>query len=488
MVALYFAYGLAFFGAGLLLGFQARLPISALTRRQLACLAAFAVLHGLFEWTKMEQLAASSPSFAWPPVQLALLALSFTFLMQFGFEVLIALAHVPVWTRAVPTVLLLIASVTGLTLVDGHVANAEAMARYVLGFPSASLAALALLAVDRKQRNLDHVHRGRLLFALAAGALVVYGIVAGLVVPRATFFPASWLNGEAFHEAFRLRIEVVRAVCAVIIAFTLTEVFVVETAREHAEWERQREEFISVVAHDLRSPIGAIAAGAAMLEELIKRGDGLDADRALRVIRHMKSSGNSLDRMVSDLLDASRIEAHRLTIEAETLDLRSFTAAVVSRASAATTGHPIRTVLPESLPKVAADPARIEQVLTNLLSNAAKYSAPESEILLEVFARELEVEVAVTNVGEGLAPEHAANVFTRFYRMEAHRSRVPGLGLGLYIAKGLVEAHGGRMWVDSEPGKSTTFAFTLPMSPLPSRVPTARSSFSASRRDSRSET
>jgi signal transduction histidine kinase len=104
----------------------------------------------------------------------------------------------------------------------------------------------------------------------------------------------------------------------------------------------------------------------------------------------------------------------------------------------------------------------VEQVLLNLLSNAAKYAAPESEIQVEAFARDIGVELAVTNVGEGLAPEEQARLFTRFYRAGTHRSEVEGLGLGLYIAKGLVEAHGGRIWVDSEPGKFAKFSFTLP--------------------------
>lgn len=460
MAGIYFAYGLVFFGTGLLLAFQARLPAGVLSRRQLACLALFAILHGFLEWTKMEQLASWSPTFARDLLQPLLLVLSYAFLMQFGLEALSALARVPPWTRAIPTVLVVIAVVARLTI-GGSPASTEAVARYAFGFPGALLAALALLVVDRDRRNIGHARKGPHI-PLTAGVFVVYALVGGLVVPRATFFPASWLNIETFRAATSVPVEIPRGICAVLVAVLMTEAFIIESAKEHAEWERQREEFLSVVAHDLRSPIGAINLGAAALERLVEHVEGLDTDRALRLLRNMESSASNLDRMVSDLLDTSRIEARRLKIEAESLELCALVRSVVARASAATMDRPINVLLPESLPKVAADPARIEQILVNLLSNAAKYSTPGSEIRVEAFDRAIEIEVAVTNEGRGLTPEESKKLFTRFYRSRADSGRVSGMGLGLYIVKGLVEAHGGRIWVDSEPGKYATFAFTIP--------------------------
>ncbi len=468
MVTLYFVYGLAFFVAGLLLAFQARLRIGPLSSRQLASLAAFALVHGLSEWAKMQQLAMPGESVAGSYVQLATLAVSFAFLMQFGVEVLSARARVPAWTRAVPAAILITFAV-GVALERGDGSNVRVAARYVFGVPGALLAAYALVIVDRDQPKLEHIRKHPYL-SLAAASFIVYGLVAGLVGPRATFFPASWLNAEAFREATGVPIEVLRAACAFLVALTLTEAFVVESAKEQARLERLRQEFISIVAHDLRSPLNAITVGVAALTRGIERGAGLDNDSARRVLGHLKSSGSSLTRMVSDLLDSSRIEAHRLTIEPETLTLSSFLAGVVARAAAATEGHPVETLLPESLPAVIADSTRLEQVLSNLLSNAAKYSPPGSPIRIEAAARDGEVEISVTNLGEGLTPQECANLFTRFHRSHTHRGRVPGLGLGLYIAKGLVEAQGGSIWVDSKPGERTTFAFTLPTSGLGSRA------------------
>jgi signal transduction histidine kinase len=110
------------------------------------------------------------------------------------------------------------------------------------------------------------------------------------------------------------------------------------------------------------------------------------------------------------------------------------------------------------------DPARIEQVLGNLLSNAAKYSTLDSPIGLTIERRGAAVEVAVSNAGPGIAPDEVPRLFERFYRTRgAQAGERPGVGLGLYITKGLVEAHGGRIWVESAPGETTTFWFTLPI-------------------------
>ncbi len=126
-------------------------------------------------------------------------------------------------------------------------------------------------------------------------------------------------------------------------------------------------------------------------------------------------------------------------------------------------GHTVRLEPPGPLPTVVADPVRVEQVLTNLLSNAGKYSPPRTEIVLEARVGPGEVTLSVTNAGPGIPAHDLPRIFSRSYRTSAARAgRAPGLGLGLYIARGLVEAHGGRIWAESEVGKRTTFSFTLP--------------------------
>lgn len=136
---------------------------------------------------------------------------------------------------------------------------------------------------------------------------------------------------------------------------------------------------------------------------------------------------------------------------------------VVERTAEITAGHPVRTAFRKDVPPVEADPGRLEQVLGNLLSNAAKYSHPDTEILVEAERQGDGVLLRVTNHGPGIEPENLERIFSRFHRTEsALRGDAPGLGLGLYITRGLVVAHGGRIWVESKPGESTTFCVRLP--------------------------
>jgi signal transduction histidine kinase len=150
-------------------------------------------------------------------------------------------------------------------------------------------------------------------------------------------------------------------------------------------------------------------------------------------------------------------------------DLVALVRAVVERTAALTQGHPVRVDVAGEIPPLELDPERIEQILDNLLSNAAKYSYPTTEIVVEIERCGAAVEVSVTNQGDGIAPEELPRLFRRFYRtVEARAGQVAGVGLGLYITKGLVEAHGGRIWAESTPGQTTTFRFTLPTRSTPS--------------------
>jgi PAS domain S-box-containing protein len=228
------------------------------------------------------------------------------------------------------------------------------------------------------------------------------------------------------------------------------------------ELEQTREEFISVVAHDLRSPLTVIAGFAGLLQRLPLERHGQSQEQ--RAIVGILSSSKRLEKMVADLLDASRIEASRLVIAKEVVELPKLVQEVVERVAYTLDGHPIRVEVEGAIPPFEADPSRLEQLLVNLLTNAGKYSFPDTEIVVKLESRDGEVMVSVINWGQGISPEDREAIFARFRRTRsAETGKVPGLGLGLYIAKGLVEAHGGRLWVESEMGKTTTFRFTLPL-------------------------
>lgn len=222
---------------------------------------------------------------------------------------------------------------------------------------------------------------------------------------------------------------------------------------------RMREKWISVIAHELRQPLGTmlIALGA------LGRAQELSRPCPDAVTR-MRTAIGRLDRMIDDLLDKARIDTRKIKIALETVDLARLAGDIVARASHLLLDCPVKIERTgdEAL-AVAADPDRIEQILLNLLSNAAKYGSPRGEIGLRLEANGREVVVAVRNGGRGLTAEECRRVFDREYRTASSEAGDrSGLGLGLYIAKGLVEAQGGRIWVESLPGAATTFSFALP--------------------------
>jgi PAS domain S-box-containing protein len=227
--------------------------------------------------------------------------------------------------------------------------------------------------------------------------------------------------------------------------------------------ERLRREWASVVAHDLRQPLGMITMDAEALARML---DERRLEHAGKVIDRIRRAGQHLNKMIGDLADVSQIEARRLNLDRAETDLVRWLGDAVDRLSLLTGGHPVRLATNVASAIAFVDAARIEQVLGNLVSNAAKYGEPDAEIELRLSQRGQDFEFAVTNRGRGISAGELPRLFERFSRGDTTgRSHVPGLGLGLYISKGLVEAHGGRIWAESVPGQTTTFFFTIPSLP-----------------------
>ncbi|MDC0744604.1 PAS domain-containing sensor histidine kinase [Polyangium mundeleinium] len=223
------------------------------------------------------------------------------------------------------------------------------------------------------------------------------------------------------------------------------------------ELERLRQEWTSVVAHDLRQPVTTIMTLASMLARL---PDPTARRRAERIV----ASTERLERMIGDLLDLSRIEAHRLTLVRAPTDVPALLTHVIEASEAC---ERVTLSICGELPAVSVDAQRIEQVAENLLSNALKYGAPGTPIEVVAEVRGNEIVVTVRNQGPGITTEDMRALFERFQRGHARGSTIKGLGLGLYIVRGLVEAHGGRVEAESVPGETTTFSFSLPITERP---------------------
>ena len=221
------------------------------------------------------------------------------------------------------------------------------------------------------------------------------------------------------------------------------------------ELERLREEWASIVAHDLQQPVHTIL----LRTDLLLRGT-LTADQA-ESIRQIQIAIGNLGRMVSDLMDASLLEADRMRITVTAVNLTDLLREIVNRFP--DVNARVSLNLPPQPLFVQGDAQRLEQVVVNLLSNAVKYGAPGTAIGVDLSAAGDRAAVSVTNRGAGIAPDDLPYVFDRYARSGKSRGVATGLGLGLYIAKELVEAHGGQLWAESTPGETTTFRFAIPL-------------------------
>jgi PAS domain S-box-containing protein len=229
----------------------------------------------------------------------------------------------------------------------------------------------------------------------------------------------------------------------------------------HYERERRavqtRDEVLAVVAHDLRNPLGAIGMFAHLLEETLPSDDaGSEHARAIRALTEQAS------RLIQDLLDVSRMEAGQFQLEVAPVSARGLLSQAVGMlaGAAAEKGIAVERAVEPIPPPVSADPHRVTQVLSNLVGNAIRFTPAGGRIVVRAAPGGDEVVFSVSDSGVGIAPEHLPFVFDRFW--QARKSERAGAGLGLAIARGIVEAHGGRIWVESEPGRGSTFWFTLP--------------------------
>lgn len=224
--------------------------------------------------------------------------------------------------------------------------------------------------------------------------------------------------------------------------------------------ESVREIWTGIVAHDLRQPISVIALAAEDLADAL--GENASPDD-WKVLERLRRSAQRLDRMVEDLLDVSQIEAGRLTVTPKRVPLVPLVEETVARIAPVVRGHDVRVEVRGPSPVVDVDPGRLEQILSNLVTNAAKYGEAGAPIHLMVAPGASTVRISVVNRGPAIAPDELPRLFERFYRTaSASHGAATGHGLGLFIVKGLVEAHGGRIEAESAGGE-TRMHLTLPL-------------------------
>jgi len=222
-----------------------------------------------------------------------------------------------------------------------------------------------------------------------------------------------------------------------------------------------RDDMIGIVSHDLRNPVNAVRMLTGVM--LDRQGDDPLPPQVAEYASVIRQATEQMDELIRDLLDVTRIEAGRLAVKREKENTEELLSDALRTLApvAAQKSIALRLKAPDDLPDVMADRERIAQALSNLIGNAVKFSPSHGEIIVRVAVLETELVISVSDVGQGMTPEQLAHAFDRFW--QSSRTDRQGAGLGLAITKGIVEAHGGRIWAESSPGSGSTFYFTLPI-------------------------
>ena len=228
-------------------------------------------------------------------------------------------------------------------------------------------------------------------------------------------------------------------------------------AREKAETlAAARADVLGIVAHDLRNPLGLVSASASFLLD-----EEVSLEERRKMLEVTQHAVQQMNRLIGDLLDATRLRAGRLRLDVRDVDVRSLLtdALETSRPTAQQQHIELSSEAPAGY-HVRADPGRLLQVIGNLLTNALKFTPDGGRVLLSAKPAVDEMVFAVSDTGPGMSPDDMDQLFDRFWQARDVDSR--GIGLGLTISKGIVEAHGGRIWVESTPGQGSTFSFSVP--------------------------
>ena len=220
-----------------------------------------------------------------------------------------------------------------------------------------------------------------------------------------------------------------------------------------------RADLVAMVSHEIRSPLTSVKG---FTSTLLHRWERFTDEQKRVMLETINHDADRVTRLLTDLLNVSRLDAGRLELKRQEIDVRTLASDVVARLSSREEAaeHTLAVEMPETVPLVMADPNKIDQVITNLVENAFKYSTP-GRITVSAEDAGDRVVVRVADEGEGIDAKHLPHIFTKFYR-RGTGERHAGTGLGLYICKGIVEAHGGAIWVERSGPDGTTFAFTLP--------------------------
>jgi two-component system sensor histidine kinase KdpD len=332
---------------------------------------------------------------------------------------------------------------TGLSLADWAMTNRKPVGRSrrggkIVGYKATESALNRLSG----KRRVDVLYIPIMTKERVAGVLEVTGRPGGAVFRPDSEQPLTTFVDQAALALERARLSEEAAQAAAL-----------------AQSDELKSALLAAVSHDLRTPLASIKASAtSLLDDSVQ----WDAEARRELLTAIDEETDRLTLMVGNLLDLSRIEGGALRPQMDWYDVDELVSDVRLRMETRAAAHPLTAAVEPDMPPLRFDYIEIAQVLINLIENAIKYTPPGTPIMVAARRVPGAVEISVHDDGPGIAPESQSRLFEKFYRARSSTG-APGAGIGLSISKGLVEAHGGRIWVESAPEEGTTFRFTIPL-------------------------
>lgn len=300
----------------------------------------------------------------------------------------------------------------------------------------------------------DWIHYGMEVFLYSLIYPIVMWFVLGIV--RNWVEQKEQAEGEVYRLNSELQMRVEERTREL-----LTKAEALTAANERLqELDGLKSEFVSLVSHELRAPLTNVRGAIELMEDSCPAL----SNTCTKMFNIVAEQIGRLGRLVDDVLNVSRIESGGLSLTYAAVDIIQIAERAVDGIAARQTGHIFHRPVGKVHPEVWADADRLYEVVTNLVDNAAKYSPPRSEVVIEVHSEGQEAVISVSDSGPGIPPEELGNIFEKFHRLDSGDAKETyGYGLGLYLCRRLVEAMDGRIWVESEPGHGATFRFALPL-------------------------
>jgi signal transduction histidine kinase len=305
-----------------------------------------------------------------------------------------------------------------------------------------------------------------LVYSIAIAAIYLF-LVSTSISDSVRTLSAAAKRMSAGDLSVRVPIAPERELAELGAAFNMMAAQLETAFRRQRELEDARQGLIAAVSHDLRTPLSSLR----VMVEAINDGVANDPETVRRYIKAMERETISLGRLIDDLFEMARLDAGQIQLRLQPDSIGTIVQGALESlgGQAARQGVALRASVDRTVPPVLVDPDRIQRVLYNLIQNAIRHTPADGSVIVEAFDRGPDIQVNVRDTGEGIPPADLPHVFDRFYRGDKARSRdeTAGAGLGLSIARRLIETHGGRIWVAQPPEGGSVFSFTLPKVPIP---------------------